>query len=249
MKLRNPLHRIPRPVRACICTILAIFLVLSYYVMLGCPVLTMRQHFRRAEKAHLVGPSKIVDVIPYEQYSEYDRLYVGETANCVTFFGRYYSNSPYDNPFEEKFYHFSYIEKTEDMTLCVAPNVWGPFWDFGGFLQQLPVYLFTEDQTADRAELSITVKFSGDSSSSSHFTVPFFASAERSKEGFYRFGLNSDKEAGWTALYYLSSALGGDISFGYYINENLNEISAVIRLYDADGQLLTENHQTLYPIQ
>lgn len=249
MKLKNLFSRIPRPVRACICTVLAIALLLSYYVMLGCPLLTMKQHFCRAEKVHMVGPSEIVDVIPYEQYGEYDRLYVAESANGVTFFGRYYSSSPYDDPFEEKLYHFVYIEKSEDMTLCVAPNVWGSFWDFGGFLEQLPVYLFTEEQHGVRAELNLTVKFSGGSNSSANYEVPFFASADRSKEGFYRFGLSSDKEQGWTALYYLSSALGGEPHAGVYVSNylaDLTQISAVIRLYDADGQLITENSRILY---
>ena len=55
MKLKNLFSRIPRPLRACICTVLAIVLLLSYYVMLGCPVFTMKQHFRRAEKEGFSG--------------------------------------------------------------------------------------------------------------------------------------------------------------------------------------------------
>lgn len=246
MKLKNLIHRIPRPVRACICVFLAVVLAVSYYVMLDCPVLTMKQQFRRAEKVHLVGPSKIVDMLEEEEYGEFVRMYVGESENGISFFGLYHNNHPYNNPFDEKEYYFHYTEKASDMTLCAAPNVWGPSWEFFGFEQALPVYLFTENSEAVRAELEMTVKGSSQKKAGEQLTAHFPASTELTGEGFFRFYLKADKEQSLEALYFLSSAISGNAMHGICCKENVTEISAVIRLYNADGKLIAVENRTLY---
>lgn len=249
MKLKNLLPRIPRPVRACFCVILSIVLLLSYYVMLGCPVLTMKQHFRRAERAHMVGPSKIVDVLDESEYAEFVRMYVGESAHGVSFFGKYYNHHPYDDPFDEAQYYFYHTEKTGDMTLCVAPNVWGHNWAFFGFEQGLPVYLFAENPNAAQAELEMTVKGSSARNAGEQFDARFSANAERTEESFFRFYLKADQAASLEALYTLSSAISGTAIHGIWGKEDLTEISAIIRLYNADGQLITEESKTLFTAQ
>ena len=52
---------LPRPLRACLWALLAVLVGIIYYIALGCPTLSIRQDFRRAEKVNLAGPSKIVD--------------------------------------------------------------------------------------------------------------------------------------------------------------------------------------------
>ena len=68
---------IPRPLRACLWALLVIVLSILYYIALGCPTLSLRQELRRAEKVHLVGPSKIVDQVNGELYSEFEKMLVG----------------------------------------------------------------------------------------------------------------------------------------------------------------------------
>ena len=116
-KWKNP---IPRPVRAILCAVCAIALAIAYYIALGCPTLTDEQEFRRAEKIHLVGPSKIVDTLTSE-YSEFDKMIVGETEYGICFFGKYtYTTGVYNK--DETDYRLFYAEKTGDLTLVPAPN-------------------------------------------------------------------------------------------------------------------------------
>ena len=57
-KIRAPF--LPRPVRAVVFLLLALLLALTVYVGLGSPPLNAEMTFRRAERAHMVGPSKIL---------------------------------------------------------------------------------------------------------------------------------------------------------------------------------------------
>ncbi len=239
MKVKQWIERIPRPVRAIFYTVLALVLAISYYIALGCPALGIRHEFRRAEKAHMVGPSKIVDTLSNDDYYEYDKLLVGETDHGICFFGRHYSSRPYDDPFAEKLYDFSYVEKTGDITLCAPPIVWGTTWDAFEFKRGLPVYVFTEHSQAVRAEVEVTVVGSTGKNGVGKFTVPFQAEAERAKEGFFRFTFEADRKNSLKALYYLSIVGSGDRS-DMQTNDRLERITAVVRLYDASGQLIAE---------
>ncbi len=238
-KLNEWLDRIPRSVRAIFYTVLALTLAISYYIALGCPALGMRHEFRRAEKAHMVGPSKIVDTLSNDDYYEYDKLLVGETDHGICFFGRHYSSRPYDDPLAEKLYDFSYVEKTGDITLCAPPNVWGTLWDAFEFKEELPIYVFTEHSQAVRAEVEVTVSCCASLSGFGKFTVPFKAEAERSKSGFFRFTFEADQKNSLKALYYLSIVGSGDRS-GMKTGDELEKITAIVRLYDAAGQLIAD---------
>lgn len=245
MKMKNILNRVPRPVKACVCAALVIMLAVVYYIALGCPTLTIKQEFRRAEKAHLIGPSTIVDTLSIEEYEEFDRLLVGESAQGITFFGRYRDQHPYENPLEEKQHYLHYVEKTGDMTLCAAPNVWGVFWENHGFRRTLPVYLFVEDPRAVRAEVSITVIGYRNPNQTDPFEVNFRGDASRSKDRFFRFTIHADQGDSLQALFYLSSLTGGNTS-SVDAAWNADNITAVVRLYDNRDQLITERTLTLW---
>lgn len=245
MKFSHLFPRIPRPVRACLCTVLAIALLLSYYVMLGCPLLTMKQHFRRAEKAHLVGPSKIVDVLDESEYGEFMKLYVAESDHGITFFGQYADQHPYDYT-DEKLYYFHYQEKGDDMTLCVAPDVWGTFWGSNDWARTLPVYLFTENDQAVRASVVFTISGDLGTHGFPKEIVHIADTTDRTEDDFFRFGLYADQAAELDALDYLASATSGSASSGVTINSKLNKISVVIRLYDVNDHLIAEQQTTIY---
>ena len=240
-KLNAWLERIPRPVRAIFYTVLALTLAISYYIALGCPTLGMRHEFRRAEKAHMVGPSKIVDTLSNNDYHEYDKLLVGETEHGVSFFGRYevVVGTKNGRNLTKDQYHLAYCEKTDDITLCAPPNVYGSMWDAFELKRSLPVYVFTEHSQAARAEVEVTVVGSTGKNGFGKFTVPFQAEAERAKEGFFRFTFEAEQKNSLKALYYLSIVGSGDRS-DMQTNDRLETITAVVRLYDASGQLIAE---------
>lgn len=244
MKFKNLLKRIPRPLRAIVCTILVLVLAAAYYIALGCPTLTLQQEFRRAEKIHMVGPSTIVDRLSHSEYSEFDGLIVGETKEGICFFGRYYnSSSDYDNPFAKKRHSLSYVRKTGDVTIAAVPNVWGTSWDFFEFEMSLPVYLFAKDPDAVRAEMEITVSGSylenSDGETSEHgYDQTFRGEATRSDNSFFLFTFTSDRKAGLHALYYLSNTTGGPFCTGTYPQ---GSYSATVRLYDEAGKLISKH--------
>ena len=246
-KLNEWLDRIPRSVRAIFYTLLALALAISYYIALGCPALGMRHEFRRAEKAHMVGLSKIIDTLSNDDYYGYDKLLVGETAHGVCFFGRYEVVVGMKNGRNQtkNQYHFAYCEKTDDITLCAPPNVWGTTWDAFEFKRSLPVYVFTEHSQAVRAEVEVTVVGSTGKNGVGKFTVPFQAEAERAKEGFFRFTFEADQKSSLKALYYLSIIGSGDRS-DMHTNDRLEAITAVVRLYDADGTMILEKSVTIF---
>lgn len=243
-KLKAWMERIPRPVRAIFYTVLAVVLAISYYIALGCPALGMRHEFRRAEKAHMVGPSKIVDTLSNNDYYEYDKLLVGETEHGVCFFGRYevVHGTKNGRNLTKNQYHFAYCEKTDDITLCAPPNVRGIMWEAFEFKRELPVYVFTEHSQAVRAEVEVTVVGSTDKNGVGKFTVPFQAEAERAEDGFFRFTFEADQKDSLKALYYLSIIGSGDRS-DMQTSDRLEKITAIVRLYDAAGQLIAD--QTL----
>lgn len=237
MKLKDLINRIPRPLKACVCTVLVIVLAVVYYIALGCPTLTFQQEFRRAEKVHLVGPSKIVDKLHNGIYRDFDKMIVGETEYGISFFGRYYNHYPYNDPFAEKQYLFTYLEKTGDITFAAAPNVWGWAWDYAGM--SLPVYIFTDHTDAVRAEIEISV--SGVSSSCTVRNETFQCEANQTDPGVFRFILTSGSESESDALSLLSSVSTNNMRGG--VKEAV--IPILVRLYDANDKLITEKELTL----
>lgn len=249
MKLKNLMNRIPRPVKAIFCAVCVVLLAICYYIALGCPTFTFTQEFRRAEKVHLVGPSQIVDTMDSE-YSEFDKMIVGETEHGISFFGRYYDHYPYNALFDEKLYLLTYVKKTGDMTISAAPNIWGRRWSFTGFERSLPVYLFVDGKDAVRAEVGITVAGGGGDSVyedgktvESRFERTFQAEATRSDTSFFLFWFTADDQAGLSALSSLSNATSGNP----YSATNAEEctISATVRLYDESENLILERELSI----
>lgn len=246
MILKNLLNRIPRPVKAVFCAVCVVVLAIAYYIALGCPTFTFKQEFRRAEKVNLVGPSTIVDTLGRE-YSEFDKMIVGETQYSVCFFGRYYNSSPYNDPFAEKQYLFTYVEKTGDLTISAAPNIRTHFWVTPGYEQSLPVYLFVEEQDAIRAEVEITVAgafnyYNDNKTVKSRFKRTFVGNATRSDTGVFEFWFSADDQHGLAALAHLSTATGGSV-YGHITDDT--SILAKVRLYDQEKNLILEKELTI----
>lgn len=245
MKRKSILRRIPRPVRAIINLVLAVALAVLYYISIGCPALSFQQEFRRAERAHLIGRSKIVDTVT--DYRDYDKMIVGETEHGVCFFGVYDVTYGYSNGKNQTkpYYTFTYYEKTKDVTVAVAPNS-SLIWGMAG--ASLPIYIFDTHPEAVRAEIRTTVSGEGTyftidgKKVTGPFTETFTAEAGRSGDGYFRFTLTDDDGKGSLALGLLSRVASGEQLVS---DERDTIIPFTVRLYDASGDLIMEKELTI----
>lgn len=244
MKRKNILRRIPRPVRAMVNLVLAIALAVLFYISIGCPTFSFEREFRRAEKAHLVGRSEIVETVT--DYREYDKMIVGETEHGVCFFGVYEVTVGYSNGRNQyvPYYTFTYYEKAEDVTVAVAPNS-SFIWSMAG--ASLPIYIFDTHPEAVRAEIRTTISgeetyYSNDKKHTVSFKETFTAEAERSGDGYFRFALESQDENGSRALGLLSMVASGE---NLTSDERDTVIPFTVRLYDANGTLILEKELTI----
>ena len=244
MKRKNLFRRIPRPVRTIGNLVLAVALAALFYISIGCPTYSFEREFRRAEKAHLVGRSEIVDTVT--DYQEYDKMIVGETEHGICFFGVFDVTVGYSNGRNQyvPYYTFTYYEKTEDVTVAVAP-CFSSIWSMYG--ASLPIYLFDTHPEAVRAEIRTTVSgeetyHSNDKKHTISFKETFTAEAERSGDGYFRFTLQSQDENGSRALGLLSSVASGE---SLASDERDTIIPFTVRLYDASGEMILEKELTI----
>ena len=239
MKKRKIWAQIPRPVKACLCIAGCIFLLLSLYILIGCPTLSFEQTFRRVEKINLVGPSRIVDQNPYRD-GGYDRTIIGESEEGISIFSKFILDSGYPWQRDEIEYGFFYVEKKQDITLVALPNYYGWAWSYGGVT--LPVYLFCEYEAAESAQIQVSIQgelhhnYNG-VPTTYRIDEEFRAKATRSDKGFFLFSLESDSELGSRALYFLSENACGKL----WPMEPAN-ITAHVTLYDAQGALIAEKN-------
>lgn len=248
MKIKRFFQGIPRPVKACIYTLFVILLAITYYIAAGCPTLFFRQEFRRAEKANLVGPSKIVDRLDEDDYHEYDDMLVGETEHGVCFMGRVKVGVAGTRNQKKYLYQFNYREKTGDITVLAAPNFWGLTWDFDDWGYSLPLYIFTEYGNAVSAKVQLTVVGSttqtvNNTSVTTEFSEIFTASATEIGPGVLRCFVESSGGSSNTALAALSSICTND---GFKESDQLwMEIPCTVELFDAEGNLIVSQEMIL----
>lgn len=155
-----------------LCILLCLMLI---YAFAGGPVFSIRQAFRRAEKANFVGPSKILAVEQMENM-DYDRLILADDGEGVILYA-------YDGIGSENT-DFIYLEKTGDMIVAAAPGD-----DLLWYQTQvsLPVFLFVDNSRAVRAEMDITLhgEYMGET-----FEKTYFLESQRENPGYFRFFIN-----------------------------------------------------------
>lgn len=241
---------IPRKTKAIICMIVIFLLGAAFYISKGCPTLTFRQEFRRAEKSQMVGPSEIVDKLSSQEYHEYEDMLVGETDYGVCFFGRsaYYRSSI----FEEKryAYTFTYREKAGDITVLAAPNKWGVTWDwehYGGV--SLPVYIFTEYPEAVSADLIFTISGTTTGKDNVENTPTAFTQELRVQASTIKEGVLCCYIAGSTPIECRALALLSDIcgNNAFYISEDEPQptILCTVTLLDTSNHVIATKEMQL----
>lgn len=243
-KLKHLWLSIPRPYRAVFNALLCVILIITFYVCIGAPTLTMEQAFRRAEKANLVGPSKILESSEFLYY-DYDRLILAETEDGVITF--------VDDPSRG----FNYHEKTGDITVVAAPKGFF-FWGMSNWQVSLPVFVVDDYPEAARAELelhitgALTHSLNGeklDEPLDHHYCL----TSHREQEGYFHFSLDlpfqdpydahgNERNARHGADGYALDLLARTFTnFWTRVNPVSNAaITAAVRLYNEQDDLIAE---------
>ena len=249
MKIVRFFQGIPRPVKACFLGFFTCLIAIAFYIAIGCPTLSLRQEFRRAEKANLVGPSKIVDRLDEADYHEYDDLIVGETEHGICFMGRSkYEVAGTGNKKNHR-YQFNYREKTGNITVVTAPNFWGWSWDSHyDWALRLPVYIFTEHSNAASAKITLTVQGShtktvNGTPQTTNYSEVFTATAWAIEPGVLRCFVESSGGSSNTALAALSNVCTNNV---FKEDDELwTEIPCTVELFDAEGNLIVREEIVL----
>lgn len=247
---------IPRKARICVNTLGILLLLFAVYILLGCPAFTPVQQFRRLEKANLVGPARIIETIDPAN-GEYDHVIVADDGDGVILYC-------YDD-FEYRWAWggFLYREKSEGITVLPAPI--HPYFGAERYVLDMPVLVFHDDPDACRAELElhfdenigvpITTWENGEKVTIGYFEKSYLLEAASDIPGYFRFNLHAESEDWYVDEYGFDrgTPLGKeglalqtlcrmiDINRAY-----LQEyVSATVRLYDAEDQLIAEEDLTI----
>lgn len=235
-KLKQFWKSIPRKGKIAINLLLMALVSFGIYLFLGCPAFTAEQRYRRAERAHMVGPAKILEIYAPEG-SNYQYVLVAEEPGAVIFY--LYSDIPGSTG------DLYYREKTGDLTVLAAPNILP-----GSSSMQvvdLPVFLFDEYPEALRAELEITLS---ETVNDEYFEKTYHLESSREAEGYFHFNIHAEAEGTYTDLYgfTLPNELGAEgivlrqfsQMCGYADSFNLRPQPVTVRLYDESGALILE---------
>lgn len=213
---------------------------------------------------HELFPRYGAEGYPHDRYTEYEHTIVSETAEGIIFFGvNTYSDG-------DKNYTMTYQEKTGDISLIVPPADWMDWgsqqWDL-----DMPIYVFHDYPNAARAELDLTIEGTWDINYASpyirehHFEDYVRSYSLESKyqtEDFFLFSifvenifeyvnsieylLKFNPEKTWETMHgpdgdapQLLSRLCNN---GIFTNDEKGSVNAIIRLYDAQDNLIAEKN-------
>lgn len=242
--------RIPRKTRVCVNILAILLLLVAVYIFLGCPAFSPEHHFRRLEKANLVGPAEIIEIVELPN-GVYDQMIVADDGDAVILYC--YSLPSYRWDWGT----FVYREKTAPITVLAMP---GRHFGFIGQSADLPVLLLHDEPRAVRAELELTlgknfgiqetVWESGGNVSRRDFEKTYFLEAESDISGYFRFNIHAETD-GSDPLQTVEETVEGRalklfsrmfVENGMYLEEY---VPATVRLYDSDGQLIAEESLTI----
>ena len=232
-KLKRFRRNIPRKCRIAMNLAAVLLLLMAVYVFGGCPTFTVEQQFRRTEKAYLMGPSEIIDVIELTG-NEYDRMIVADDGDYLI---TYCCDVP---GYRWRSGLFAYREKAEGMNLLAMPSY--HFGTFDAYLD-LPIVLLHEEPRAVRAELELTLGKGFDiQQNGQDFEKTYYLEADSDKPGYFRFMLHAGTDSGQmledtTEGFVLKRFARMFAENGKYLHEY---VPATVRLYDRVGNLLTE---------
>jgi hypothetical protein len=228
-------RKLPRCVKITLNLLLVLVVSFLFWAELGYPRFSYAQRNRQLERDALVGPGTIIDVLDHSEYNEFSKLHVGITDEGFLFYA--------DSKTSSK---FTYVRRTGKITVAPAPVYWEN-WDTKTSDEHLPIYVFDEYRNAVRAELEIHIASNPENEyyRGEPFSRHYSLCASRETAGFFLFHLyvpSGGKELGIEGYAPQSfSALVHDPEW-----DNAKEsVDVVVRLYDKNGNLITEQKQTI----
>lgn len=248
--LRNLLDKIPRPCRALFNLTLALAVATVFYVSIGSPPLSPAHQFRRVERANFVGPSTILFNEKLTDY-DYDHLIVAETESGILTF-------PTDETLPSS---FNYFKKAGDITVISAPKFL-MLWGLDNFPVSLPVFVIDDHPEAVRAELELYITGTLEHrvngiDRTEVLDQYFYRESTRKDDGIFCFILdlpyihNLDENGYFLDINhgadgYALDALACTFTNMDYLSSEIT-ITAIVRLYDNGGNLITERELLLDP--
>ena len=222
------LEKIPRKVQVAINLLLILIFGLLLYILLGAPAFNLEHAFRRMEKKHMVGPSRIIGIEQLET-TDADQLVIAKTEKGVIL----YADTEMMGDFG-----FAYREKTQDIMVCVAPIFLSGIRPPNG--DDLTVILFDDYPEAVRAELDLET-FWEDNQSGKPYRYQYTLSGARTNPGYFRLDYDiqwhdyqgiwdhPENEAIRQLVHYAVNA---------HVEVPAGEFPATVRLYDEKGNMI-----------
>ena len=167
-KLRLFFKRIPRKVKIAGNILLCLLMALWIYLLTGSPA-GATAHYRRAERANLVGPGEILAVLDAPELG-YENLVLAEDGDAVMLFVRDEEDS--------RRTQLVYRERSQGLSILSAP----PGGRNQETFRQIPIFLFDGYDDARKAELTL---FLPDGTESSPVLY-----AAREADGYFLFRLD-----------------------------------------------------------
>lgn len=253
-KLKQLWLRIPRKCRVVLNILGILILLFAIYTLIGSPAFTAEQRFRRAEKANLIGPAQIIEIVDTKN-GIYNHLVVADDGDAIVFYT--FSN------FADSWGRIYYREKTGPITVLAAPN----FLHAGSSKYEidLPVFIFHEYPEAFRAELELTLGEGleitepqwkqGEQVVIGTFEKSYLLESHSQIEGYFRFNLHAQSEDWYVDEYGMDhgnplDSEGEALELFSWMMTNYSTyadeyIPATVRLYDAENNLIVEQDLTI----
>lgn len=232
-----------RKLRFFLDALLALLLLAGVFLALADRAYTEDARFRRAEKAALAGPGKILDRFDLPEHwpgVDYRRLLIADDGEEILFFPVYENPNPllgYGSIFRR--------EKTDGLLLTTLPS-WG-YMAYGDKHTAVPLFLFADDPRAVGAE--VTLRLSDDvvielRQGRGGREIPREDRDGYAREAFFLFNIpvpENPASRSWTLLEELAKSNSWSMTVSA-------QFSASIRLYDVSGALLeTREYVILSP--
>lgn len=225
-------QKLPRGLRICINLTGIAACLIALYTYIGAPTFSVEKDFRRAEKAHMVGPSEILGQVRLESgFDSYQQMIIADDGEGISFYC--YDHVEGDEP------ALIYRQKTGDITVLGAPYPAGS--RMRTIKAQYPIFVFDSYPDAVRAEMDITLfaEYLGES-----FEKTYHLEATRMNSGYFQFILGITNRHG---LGVEGHALKLCALFSGYEGKFYRDMAfpVTVRLYNESGKLLCSRESSI----
>ena len=228
----------PRSVKAVLNLVALVLVILLFYISIGSPAFTPEQQFRKEEKAHLVGPAKILDTISLDNYTGYNpcnKLILATSDEGVTLF-KYDEN-------ELEYNDLVYRKKQGDVTVLSLSTMGVRAFATYAYVE-IPVIVFDSFPKAVRAEMEI--ELSASYGNQENFQKTYALTAKRDAEGYFLFTLSASTASRFDQLgaegeaFYILTDFANDLNpLSPYVTM---AIPVTVRFYDQSDNMIAERH-------